>query len=53
MKVGGNESATQYYQKKGASAALRSNDSKTKYDNKVATDYKKELTTRAAKDAEM
>ncbi|KAG8632109.1 hypothetical protein KVT40_001249 [Elsinoe batatas] len=51
MKVGGNESATKYFQLHGGSAALSSKDSKTKYTSNAATKYKEELTRRAAADA--
>ncbi|PNS16352.1 ADP-ribosylation factor GTPase-activating protein glo3 [Sphaceloma murrayae] len=51
MKVGGNESATKYFQSHGGSAALASKDSKTKYTSNAATKYKEELTRRAAADA--
>ncbi|KAK3997380.1 hypothetical protein QBC44DRAFT_315934 [Cladorrhinum sp. PSN332] len=51
MKVGGNESATKFFQSNGGSAALNSNDPKTKYTSNAATKYKEELKKRAAKDA--
>ncbi|KAF2152137.1 GTPase-activating protein [Myriangium duriaei CBS 260.36] len=51
MKVGGNESATKYFQSHGGSAALASKDPKTKYTSNAATKYKEELTRRAAADA--
>ncbi|SPQ25220.1 80ad352d-09e8-4630-a8c9-fe50f7781804 [Thermothielavioides terrestris] len=51
MKVGGNESATKFFQSNGGSAALNSKDPKTKYTSPVATKYKEELKKRAARDA--
>ncbi|ORY10325.1 arf gtpase-activating protein [Clohesyomyces aquaticus] len=51
MKVGGNESATKYFQTHGGSAALASKDPKTKYTSNAATKYKEELTRRCAADA--
>jgi len=51
MKVGGNESATKFFQQNGGSAALNSKDPKTKYQSSAATKYKEELKKRAARDA--
>ncbi|KAM0328133.1 hypothetical protein ACHAQA_005539 [Verticillium albo-atrum] len=51
MKVGGNESATKFFQQNGGTAALNSKDSKTKYQSSAAVKYKDELKRRAAKDA--
>jgi ADP-ribosylation factor GTPase-activating protein 2/3 len=51
MKVGGNESATKFFQQNGGSAALASKDPKTKYQSNAATKYKDELKRRAARDA--
>lgn len=51
MKVGGNESATKYFQSHGGSAALASKDPKVKYGSNAATKYKEELKRRAAEDA--
>lgn len=51
MKVGGNESATKFFQQNGGSAALNSKDPKTKYQAGAATKYKEELKKRAARDA--
>ena len=51
MKVGGNESATKYFQSHGGTAALASKDSNIKYTSAAATKYKQELKTRAALDA--
>jgi ADP-ribosylation factor GTPase-activating protein 2/3 len=53
MKVGGNESATKYFQSHGGSAALASKDPKTKYTSNAATKYKEELTRRCAADAKL
>ncbi|KAH0565904.1 hypothetical protein GP486_000707 [Trichoglossum hirsutum] len=51
MKVGGNESATLFFQSHGGSAALASKDLKTKYTSNAAVKYKDELKRRAALDA--
>lgn len=51
MKVGGNESATKFFQSNGGTAALNSKDPKTKYQSNAATKYKEELKRRAARDA--
>ncbi|RFU74203.1 zinc finger glo3 [Trichoderma arundinaceum] len=51
MKVGGNESATKFFQSNGGTAALNSKDPKTKYQSSAATKYKDELKRRAARDA--
>ncbi|PHH70414.1 hypothetical protein CDD80_6022 [Ophiocordyceps camponoti-rufipedis] len=51
MKVGGNESATKFFQQNGGTAALNSKDSKIKYQSNAATKYKEELKRRAARDA--
>ena len=51
MKVGGNESATKYFQSHGGSAALASKDAKSRYTSNTATKYKDELKRRAAADA--
>jgi ADP-ribosylation factor GTPase-activating protein 2/3 len=51
MKVGGNESATKYFQSHGGSAALASKDPKTKYTSNAATKYKEELQRRCVIDA--
>jgi ADP-ribosylation factor GTPase-activating protein 2/3 len=52
MKVGGNESATKFFQQNGGTAALNSKDPKTKYQSSAATKYKEELKKRAARDAQ-
>ena len=51
MKVGGNESATKYFQSHGGSAALASKDPKAKYTSNAATKYKEELQRRCTADA--
>lgn len=51
MKVGGNESATKYFQLHGGTAALASKDPKVKYTSNAATKYKDELKRRTAVDA--
>lgn len=53
MKVGGNASATKYFQSHGGSAALASKDPKTKYTHSAAVKYKEELKRRAADDAKL
>ncbi|KAG0125464.1 hypothetical protein HOY82DRAFT_571823 [Tuber indicum] len=53
MKVGGNESATKYFQSHGGSTALASKDPKVKYGSNTATKYKEELKKRAAADAQL
>jgi hypothetical protein len=53
MKMGGNESATKYFQSHGGSAALASKDHKAKYTSNAATKYKEELTRRCAADARL
>ena len=50
MKVGGNESATKYFQTHGGSAALASKDPKTKYTSNAANKYKDELARRVQVD---
>ncbi|RMZ91878.1 hypothetical protein DV736_g843, partial [Chaetothyriales sp. CBS 134916] len=51
FKVGGNESATKFFQSNGGSAALKSKDVKVKYTSNAATKYKEELKRRTARDA--
>lgn len=50
MKVGGNESATKYFQSHGGSAALASKDPKTKYTSNAASKYKDEIARRVEAD---
>jgi ADP-ribosylation factor GTPase-activating protein 2/3 len=52
MKVGGNESATKFFQSHGGSAALASKDPKVKYTSNAAVKYKDEIKRRAAADAQ-
>jgi len=52
MKVGGNESATKFFQSNGGTAALASKDPKVKYTSNAATKYKDELKRRAARDSQ-
>ena len=52
MKVGGNESATKFFQSNGGTAALNSKDVKVKYTSNAANKYKEELKRRSARDAE-
>ena len=51
MKVGGNESATKYFQSHGGSASLASKDVKARYTSNTAVKYKDELKRRADLDA--
>ncbi|KAK3672079.1 ADP-ribosylation factor GTPase activating protein, ER-Golgi transport [Recurvomyces mirabilis] len=51
MKVGGNESATKYFQSHGGSAALASKDPKQKYTSNAANKYKDELAKRVEADS--
>ncbi|KAF2762938.1 ArfGap-domain-containing protein [Pseudovirgaria hyperparasitica] len=53
MKVGGNESATKYFQTHGGGAALASKDPKMKYTSTAATKYKEELARRVTADAKL
>lgn len=52
MKMGGNESATKFFQSNGGTAALASKDAKTKYTSNAANKYKEELKRRSIRDAE-
>ena len=49
--MGGNESATKFFQSNGGTAALNSKDPTTKYTSNAATKYKEELKRRSTKDA--
>ncbi|CAE6361151.1 unnamed protein product [Rhizoctonia solani] len=51
MKVGGNQSATDFYNKHGGSSLLSAADTKTKYQGRVADLYKEELQKRVREDA--
>ena len=50
MKVGGNESATKFFQRNGGTAALASKDPKVKYTSNAANKYKDELARRVEGD---
>lgn len=52
MKVGGNESATKFFQSNGGTAALASKDAKVKYTSNAANKYKEELKRRVVRDTE-
>jgi ADP-ribosylation factor GTPase-activating protein 2/3 len=52
FKVGGNESATKFFQSNGGSAALASKDAKVKYTSSAANKYKEELKRRSGRDAQ-
>ncbi|KAL4249370.1 ArfGap-domain-containing protein [Abortiporus biennis] len=51
MKVGGNQSATDFFNKHGGGALLRDSDTKKKYSSRVAELYKEELAKRVREDA--
>ncbi|CAE6407468.1 unnamed protein product [Rhizoctonia solani] len=51
MKVGGNQSATDFYTRHGGSSLLSASDTKTKYQGRVADLYKEELQKRVREDA--
>ena len=51
MKVGGNESATKFFQSHGGSAALANKDAKVRYTSPAAVKYKEEIKRRAEADA--
>ncbi|QRV77180.1 GTPase activating protein for Arf protein [Ceratobasidium sp. AG-Ba] len=51
MKVGGNQSATDFYTKHGGSSLLTASDTKSKYQGRVADMYKEELARRVKEDA--
>ncbi|KAK9471705.1 uncharacterized protein V1510DRAFT_419392 [Dipodascopsis tothii] len=53
MKVGGNTSAKDYFQKNGGASALNSKDATVKYTSRAATQYKEELKRRAEQDARL
>lgn len=50
MKVGGNASATEFFNKHGGSSLLNDSDSKKKYSSRVAELYKEELEKRIKED---
>ena len=51
MKVGGNGSATDFFNKHGGSVLLSDSDVKKKYSSRVAELYKEELAKRVKDDA--
>lgn len=51
MKVGGNASATEFFNKHGGAALLADSDHKKKYSTRVAELYKEELAKRVKDDA--
>ncbi|KAG8713014.1 ADP-ribosylation factor GTPase activating protein, ER-Golgi transport, partial [Ceratobasidium sp. 423] len=51
MKVGGNQSATDFYTRHGGSSLLSATDTKSKYQGRVADLYKEELQKRVKEDA--
>ncbi|KAG8744367.1 ADP-ribosylation factor GTPase activating protein, ER-Golgi transport [Ceratobasidium sp. 414] len=51
MKVGGNQSATDFYTKHGGTSLLSASDTKSKYQGRVADLYKEELAKRVGEDA--
>jgi ADP-ribosylation factor GTPase-activating protein 2/3 len=51
MKVGGNQSATDFYTKHGGASLLSASDTKSKYQGRVADMYKEELAKRVREDA--
>ena len=50
MKVGGNQSATDFFNKHGGSSLLSDSDTKKKYSSRVAELYKEELAKRVKED---
>ena len=50
MKVGGNASATEFFNRHGGSSLLSDSDTKKKYSNRVAELYKEELARRVKED---
>ncbi|CAE6447101.1 unnamed protein product [Rhizoctonia solani] len=51
MKVGGNQSATDFFTRHGGSSLLSASDTKSKYQGRVADLYKEELQKRVREDA--
>ena len=51
MKIGGNQSAIDFFNKKGGGSLLRESDVKKKYTSEVASLYKEELVRRVNEDA--
>lgn len=50
MKVGGNQSATDFFTKRGGAALLTDSDTKKKYTSQIAPLYKEELARRVKED---
>lgn len=50
MKVGGNASATEFYNRHGGSGMLSGSDGRAKYLSPIAGKYKEELERRKAED---
>ena len=50
MKVGGNASATEFFNRHGGSSLLTDSDTKKKYSSRVAELYKEELAKRVKDD---
>jgi ADP-ribosylation factor GTPase-activating protein 2/3 len=53
MKVGGNASATDFFNRHGGASLLGNSDTKAKYASPVAELYKEELARRVKEDAAM
>ena len=51
MKVGGNASATEFFNKHGGSSLLHDSDTKKKYSSRIGELYKEELERRVKEDA--
>ena len=51
MKVGGNGSANEFFNKHGGASLLADSDTKKKYSSRVAELYKEELAKRVREDA--
>jgi len=51
MKVGGNQSAREFFTKHGGASLLSDSDTKRKYTHRVAETYKEELAKRVKADA--
>ena len=53
MKLGGNQSATDFFNKRGGASLLQGSVAKKKYTSEVASLYKEELARRVRDDAAM
>lgn len=51
MKVGGNQSATDFFTRAGGGALLSDSDTRKKYQSRFADMYKEELASRVQQDA--